>query len=761
MSCSNCDCDCNTETCDDCLSATDENAKGATQLPGGQTIPQVKPLWATGKDFTIPSGQPLFEVFVTGKDVTITLPQSPRVGDEVEITGSCANVTVVGQPESDDDDDDCSCDCGENGWPICEVDPDVVYKCTTTTYRFTSKCTWAVQRGGAYNALGTGEILVDDYAAIIALDDENLPANVYARARTSDAQFELLPTSTVDTDGRTVLPTKSSNAGASAGRWVRNELPCKRWALAYLGGSLSTADVVTGGAFVDPVNGDDENDGLSATSAADHVGPVKTVAEICSRLRQAQAGRNYFVSVLNDVPLEETTVRTIGTTAMQAKVMDRFRPSFTSEANPESFNQTLFNQVSGLGTDQPFNMTLIGRTTDVTGAVATTGAYTATSTAQAVVTLSDTTLAAAHLGELCRVTTSDVAGNVNATFAIGKDLTSGVTRISNPTAQPGLTFVPGSFNGDTINVVQKTKWYPPFIQAGDSQGRYVIADLDFPAPQAAPAEQCNLGQRSFNATFFRCVFRRPEQASFGTGITLQAGSVNFPLLTVMSMIGGAMNHANMLLRNVDLQITNGVTFYSPLGAYFEGGRVVTYATTSLPDYGGLLGAAATEGPCRFNIGTGGLSIYNWPATLNNAGLVLSDGTVCRAGDRIRGGMDTYAGGEVGILIRSNSSLLISDALATTGWIVGDSGGTGADVRIHNPSGTTDLACRCGQGSALANPVVPAGLTISSVPIATAGQIVITDALQLKTWALYNSPTDFNKHAFNPKNNCYVMTAPTL
>src|SRR5262249_44147543 len=147
-----------------------------------------------------------------------------------------------------------------------------------------------------------------------------------ANVATLEAEFSLDKTSTAAPDGITIVPA------LNGGNWLRVEEFNKKWSLQI-------------NWFVNSLAGNDENNGSSPQTA------VKTAAEVCRRLHQMQAGRNYIVQLLTDVPLFEATPRPFGTVL----ISDRYRPSFVTEENPED--------VQLGGNEQVFNISMNGSRT--------------------------------------------------------------------------------------------------------------------------------------------------------------------------------------------------------------------------------------------------------------------------------------------------------------------------------------------------------------------------------------------------------------
>ena len=470
---------------------------------------------------------------------TITLSdafRSPRIGDRHRVLATGGDATVLG-----------------GNYPL--LGSGFVPKGTSADYELADSASglvW-VEMAGA-GAIGAGEILVNKIVDVYNLNDAGLPANIYARPRSVDQPFELIKDSTVQADGMTIVNAKSTGAGPSGatalpGRWIRNEIPIKRWALAWLPANLP------GGIQVDPLNGDNENDGSVAVTVPGTLqGPIKTVAEVCRRLRQAQGGKNYTLQVLNDVP-----------------ATDMFRPSFLFEENMEDIVAAPANVA---GNRQIVDMTVQGRTVaTVLGSAVVVTFNPTTATDQATIDFGagNAAFVAANVGQLIRISTGN---SIGATAAIGRDLGTGKARISDFSAGAGGTFVIGDVAGSTIQAIAKTKWGTDIIQVASSQGRFTFNDFQFTAapPRTDPFptnDQLNLTFRNVSATFTRCLFNRVFQPSFGSGMTVVASAVVFPAITDVNSIGGAYVHQNTLMLRVNLRYSNGVQFYVPNGLYLE------------------------------------------------------------------------------------------------------------------------------------------------------------------------------------------------
>lgn len=134
-------------------------------------------------------------------------------------------------------------------------------------------------------------------ADLIAFDDTGILDGTIVYVTTIRSYFQKRIVSPVPTtDGITVVPTQSGD-----GAWYRlTNVASQSWATDRVIGNAVTW-------YVDPVNGDDENDGSSSAAGGPlavppYVGAIKTVAEFARRLLYLQRGVTYTVQLLGDVP---------------------------------------------------------------------------------------------------------------------------------------------------------------------------------------------------------------------------------------------------------------------------------------------------------------------------------------------------------------------------------------------------------------------------------------------------------------------------
>jgi len=127
--------------------------------------------------------------------------------------------------------------------------------------------------------LGVGTISVANIAELQALPNGSFKEGTWVYVRSVRAWWELASGLGATTDGITVVTAQTGGAA----RWVRQDANDPYWGY-------------TVAWFVDPVAGNDENTGIASNAA------LKTVAELCRRLRMIQTGVAYTVAVLSDVP---------------------------------------------------------------------------------------------------------------------------------------------------------------------------------------------------------------------------------------------------------------------------------------------------------------------------------------------------------------------------------------------------------------------------------------------------------------------------
>ena len=462
--------------------------------------------------------------------------------------------------------------------------------------------------------------------------------------------------------------------------------------------------------YVDEINGNDSNNGATPATAK------KTPGAVTFALRTMQTGVNYQMFLLSDI----STANAV------------FKPSFVSLPNEDA--------VQANGVRQVFNITMSGSLTPIAGAVTTIAAWAATGANQAQATFADAAVVTANVDQMFQITASADAGNVGATFGLAIDLGAGVARVTDMAAAPGKTLNAAAFVGSTVSAVQLSKWNGDLIQMGNSQGRFQINYLEFPAVPAPPADQKNLVFRTGNGTFFGCRFLRPLQFDVGSAATINACLVigNGGTFTKWLQFNAATAYVNTLFKNLELNFLRTITV-DVNGVYLENSTIVSGLTYNTGTYGAAAGLAPNfSANSFFSIVGNGLSCYNYPLTSpGGAAVCIKDKSKVKVGALIRGGYDgPVPAGAVAVLV--DGSDLEFGVGAPLPTIVGDNAGTGADIRITNPLGTVDLACRALQGGAMA--------------IAAAGAVT-TDAQLLKTWAVWAGvgATDFQKYAFNPHN----------
>ena len=126
-----------------------------------------------------------------------------------------------------------------------------------------------------------GEIIVADRAAVTALPTAGIPVNTYARPRSIDQPFELVPATQVGSiNGFDIL-----GSDAVGLVWARRLLPVPRW----------TAQLNW---FVDPTSVNYDADGSAGS-------PVPSIAEVCRRLRVISVA-NYSITMQSADPASDT-----------------------------------------------------------------------------------------------------------------------------------------------------------------------------------------------------------------------------------------------------------------------------------------------------------------------------------------------------------------------------------------------------------------------------------------------------------------------
>jgi hypothetical protein len=673
------------------------------------------------------------QVNVVVDNVDLILPDAPRKGlgivltttaDNTRLFGGCnpicgaEDVDVEDDDDEDEDEEDCDCHDDEN-----EDDDSVLLAKCTATIAYFNGCEWVLlTSAGVLSGL---QGAVDDAAALVALNCDDLPNLTRILVRTYDQYFELDKTSTAVPDGVTVF------AASCGGNWLRIETFSKKWSEQLVW-------------YQHDVLGNDENDG--ATPAT----PTLALAEIGRRLHQTKIGKDYQINVLNNVAAS-----------------DRFRTYVTAEQNVEDVEPTtVAGATAGVSSSIP-NFSIVGRLFD-SGISSTMTNYVTTSSTnpepadgnQAHFTDAAFPGVVGDLIVLSAPGNPAIDGGQGFVGLVGNGangLGVGLVRVTDLTlpTDPANTVV-ASFAGPvTYKIVRLSQWNANLAQSHPAQGRYFYKNFEFTAVPPPPADQQDFSIAGTGAiyTFFTSRFRRYifqgvlatityRQCSFdyagltatGTPYAGVANDVGGTTFVVLAFAASVVNFQRVLMLNADLRICfNSMSFMQ--GLYLQGSRIASSGTNSGLILGSASAATLIQSAAKITH-IGNTTIYNWP-TASQAGYVIADGTQVRLNANL-GGRSSNAG-SVGVLVKGPSELMI---LATVTPSINTNTVGVAEIRIDNPGGTQDLAVRAGTGA----------LAPGSAPtFITAAGPVIHDAETLVTWATWAGvgANEFGRFAFNP------------
>ncbi len=663
-------------------------------------------------------------------DIVVTLPNTHQVGQKHAIDASGGSITLItadGTPIL-------------NGTLFPQGTRGEVEFCFLTAPNFPGGTFAWISLGAGGGGLGTGEILVPKIIDVHNLVDTSLPNHIYARPVDSvDQPFELVKDSTALADGITIVNALSTGAGPSGpaalpGRWLRNETSSKRWSLLY----LSVANGGLGGVFIDPFGGDDENLGAPDVAGA----RLKTLAEACRRLHQAQAGRNYQFVIHDTSPTLDGVPAT-----------DRWRPSFVLESNMEDVNPAT-------GIEQTFNATLIGSDASqrvyVTLSTMTGAGYVKTAAGvQARVT--DAGLGNAgittNLGKMMIIISDPVTPANNGSWAfIGTGpaqdpaLAANTMRVSQ-FVRPDTTEATAMAAGTTYKIVDPVRFAPSMLQF-ENFGRYVTRNLLFTPVATPPSDQMNFSIRLTSIVSFQCKWQRNYDMSItasavtgcaftdaaGDGSSLTQGLWTENIFTANALI-------NCLVLNVNMQHVNG-SHVQLNNSYLEKSQFQTAAPTPFVSYGAVAVPSGARGAFVVVAGAGGLGIYNWPATAAAAFRIHSGGRA-KVNGNIHGGSSNPA--QVCVLSEAGASeIKIADGLTPTIGTGAGGSGVGSDTLSVDQVN-------------IANP--PAGGKVAAYqsPSPLVAGVVTVTAASFRLWADWTNAATFNRQAFNPASGGRIVT----
>jgi hypothetical protein len=265
---------------------------------------------------------------------------------------------------------------------------------------------------------GGGFPNVADLATLGAIDWTTAAlANGYQYyVHTKRCFYVLSQTGTETIEGNRVI------AATGGGRWLRNQsFAHPSW-------------LYVGNWWIDPTNGNDENDGQAATPAPNRVGPLKTHAELEMRWNKGTLMPPAYTLLAT---MNVCTVNILGSLPSTDPV--NIEVAFGANAAGQSYSAIIYQ----------------GRAASVL-ASGTFSAVTArnTTTNQQWQATDPTTIWTTYLNRRVRITS--VGANANTTFFVAKDLGANQARMSEPGLCNSMISAPSAFNKVFGGFVQKT-----------------------------------------------------------------------------------------------------------------------------------------------------------------------------------------------------------------------------------------------------------------------------------------------------------------
>jgi hypothetical protein len=615
----------------------------------------------TGEDLRVSRGVNQIDA-INAEKILITLPQASIPGDELLVNACDADVDVEG-----------------GALDIMAQDP-VTGVLTvpgggSAVFTLTSCCDpkdpnkkreWAVLLG---QNLRCPEC-VPDLATLAALPTLTLDECCHVLVLKLDQKFEFSRTSTATPDGITIV------AGNGGGNWLRISSVSPRWSL-------------QANWFVDPVTGNDENDGNTAATA------LKTLAEWSRRVVRLHASTTpfYTITLLNDIP--DT---------------DIFRPTGEVDAT-DSNNNVILIVMKGQRS----------------------AAFTGTTGAGSLVTVPSTNtqatfdggvgfVPAAHIGKMIEILDGPPGAVTNRLAWVLKQDAAGPTiaRVSeyitvNPTTLPATTvaLAAAPAAGVPYRVVNTTSFGPEFLGMGSPLFKYHFIDITLPT-SAFP--------ESFTITMIRanlstCSISRNTTSLLGGSGTFYGCGFSFVTSTevgwlpgcAVATIGCAFVNAILIV-----VVTGNATFSDTV---VQSGAIRTVAEIPQPAFGGTFTGVLFPGGILRTAGTRGVGVFDSPA--NRSGIEI------RRGGKmfVLGNLYGKDNGEYGVDVREASSVQIRNVSGVSPAIVPTITGALGDVQLDGATSWYQQL-EAHSGALAAAVVVP-----------------------LTTWAQWNAPVALNVSGF--------------
>ena len=534
---------------------------------------------------------------------------------------------------------------------------------------------------GATGATGVAgaEIIVPNIAALAAIPAGN-PDGTKALVLTVDQSWELDVTSALAPDGITVV------AAAGGGNWLRILSHSPIW----------SAQLTW---FVDPVAGNDENDGATAGTA------LLTLHEVTRRLQQIHTDV-YTINVLNNVPATDSY---------------DLNPRFDSLGNA-ALNRATIN--------------LVGvRTAIASGAVTAATATDPATNVQADV--SSGTIVAGHLDRFILMTSGALAGMIAGIVRV-VGTTARVTNWRNPTTGVFAALGSAPAIGDTFDIQDATTFAGTMRFPIANTSDWFVNNFRFLATASMRLEQIDV---IFNTCIIDSPFSVVANLRKGAFVVVNSSLINTPALADIAA------PLTLRLRLVGCGVfadidTFNTTRTELVACTLQGARLRVGNGEGAGDTSRMVGQLSIFGTA-FGGGGGvfGVGVFDSPGNgaevFRNAFMAI-DGPLFGSGNT---GFGLFAASGAKVMVRTGIVPTITGALG--------------DLQIENPNGAAGLAVRAGQGTPAGTFAYP----FSGVGITAAGAVV-HDAQSLTTWAQWNGAgaTDFNRHAFNPHAGTYIINA---
>lgn len=450
------------------------------------------------------------------------------------------------------------------------------------------------------------EIIVENIAALAALNTSNLPNGTRALVLSVDQEFELNVLGTDPVDGITTV------AASNGGTWNRIYSHVPRWSNQR-------------NWFVDPLNGNDENDGTTALTA------LRTLMEWDRRIKVMRLSPTpdifYNIQLLNDVPLTDT-----------------FRPS-----------AWISEDYSG---DNVYSVVLRGQRRIISSGVSGVGSAITNPGAnqQAQFDGGPGFLPAANIGRMVQMANGALAWITKDLGGTIAQVSEWVTVNTDNLPSPIVTLVAAPPAGTAYDIIAQTQFNAPFISLGTPILRLRFIDLHFTPTGLAE----DLTIRSVSSAWITSrVQRKPVyQGGFGP---FHACGFDFDTLTQLNVLDSSVIRWQACgIRNAFVVSTrSGFAVFENShiqGGFIRGSRLVaTQIFGSANGPGGPGGAIGSAGPR-------GLGIFDAPVQvgqpaalfLNHAAYLLGFGPIYGANNN-----------GFGVAVREGSQLFLVNTINPT------------------------------------------------------------------------------------------------